>query len=99
MNREFRQYRFARIEAQNITRARLEAQFKDGTAGIEEVEEAVEQLLTTEATCTPWRTSEAERAGSRDGTRMAALEFHWAHRRQRPSSSSRKGVPCVFSVS
>ena len=30
MNREFQQYRFARIEAQNITRAQLEAQFKNG---------------------------------------------------------------------
>ena len=87
MNREFQQYRFARIEAQNITRARLEAQFKDGIGGLEEVEKPVEQLLMTEPTCTPWRQSEVERAGSRDGTRMAALEFYWAHRRRRPSSS------------
>jgi hypothetical protein len=28
-----------------------------------------------------------ERAGCRDGTRMAALEFYWAHRCRRPSSS------------
>jgi hypothetical protein len=87
MNGELQQYRFARIEAQNITRARLEAQFKDGIGGLEEVEKAVEQLIMTEPTCTPWRTSEVERAGSRDGTRMAALEFYWAHRRRRPSSS------------
>jgi hypothetical protein len=87
MNREFQQYRFARIEAQNITRARLEAQFKDGIGGLEEVEKAIEQLIMTEPTCTPWRQSEVERAGSRDGTRMAALEFYWAHRRRRPSSS------------
>src|SRR5262249_48664490 len=45
MNRELQQYRFARIEAQNITRARLEAQFKDGSGGLEEVEKAIEQLL------------------------------------------------------
>jgi len=90
MDREFQQYRFARIEAQNITRARLEAQFKDGIGGLEEVEQAIEQLVMTERTCTPWRTSEAERAASRDGTRMAALEFYWAHRRRRPSCGFRK---------
>jgi hypothetical protein len=87
MNREFQQYRFARIEAQNITRAWLEAQFKDGIAGLEEVEKAIEQLIMKEPTCTPWRKSEVERAASRDGTRIAALEFYWAHRRQDPSSS------------
>ena len=81
MNRKFQQYRFAHIEAQNITKARLEAQFKDGIGGLEEVEKAIEQLIMAESTCTPWRTSEVERAGSRDGTRMAALEFYWAHRR------------------
>jgi hypothetical protein len=86
MNREFQQYRFARIEAQNTTRARLETQFKDAIGGLEEVEKAIEQLITTEPTCTPWRQSEVEKAGSRDGTRMAALEFYWA-RRRRPSSS------------
>jgi hypothetical protein len=82
MNREFQQYRFARIEAQNITKARLEGQFKDGIGGLEGVEKAIEQLITREPTCTPWRKSEVERAGSRDGTRMAALEFYWAHRRR-----------------
>jgi hypothetical protein len=87
MNREFQQYRFARIEAHNITRARLEAQFKDEIGGLEEVEKAIEQLIMTEPMCAPWRKSEVERAASRDGTRMAALEFYWAHRRQRPSSS------------
>ena len=87
MDREFQQYRFAQIEAQNITRAQLEAQFKNGIGGLEEVEKTIEQLITTEPTCTPWRQSEVERAGSRDGTRLAALEFYWAHRRRRPSSS------------
>ena len=81
MNREFQQYRFARLEAQNITRSRLEAQFRDGIGGLEEVEKAIEHLIMTESTCTPWRASEVERAGSRDGMRMAALEFYWAHRR------------------
>jgi hypothetical protein len=82
MNQQFQSYRFARIEAQNITTARLEAQFKDGVIGPEELEKAIEQLLTTEATCTPWHNSKLEQAGSRDGTRMAALEFYWAHRRR-----------------
>ena len=80
MNEEFRDYRFARIEAENITRARLEAKFTDGISGRAELEKAIEQLLATEATCTPWRKSELEQAGSRDGTRMAALEFYWTHR-------------------
>lgn len=82
MNQQFQAYRFARIEAQNITRARLEAQFKDRISGLEELEKAIEQLLATEATCTPWRKSELEQAGSRDGTRVAALEFYWMHRRR-----------------
>ena len=85
MNREFEEYRFARIEAQNVTRARLEVQFKDGIGGAEDLEKAIEQLLTTEATCTPWRKSELELAASRDGTRMAALEFYWEHRNRYPA--------------
>ena len=84
MNRESRQYRFARVEAKAITRARLEAQFKDGIGGLEEVEKTIEQLMMAEPTCTPWRTSDVERAGSRDGMRMAALEFYWVHQRRRP---------------
>lgn len=79
MNREFQQYCFARIEAQNITRARLEAQFRDGITDVEELEKAIEQQLTMDPTCTPWRKSETERAGCREGMRMAALEFYWAH--------------------
>jgi len=81
MNQEFQQYRFARIEAQNITRARLEAQFRDGITDLEQLEKAIEQQLTMEQTCALWRQSEAERAGGREGMRMAALEFFWAHRR------------------
>ena len=87
MNREFQAYRFAQIEAQNITRARLEEQFKDGIGSPEEFENAIERLLTTEPTCTPWRKSEVEQAGCREGMRMAALEFYWAHRYRRPSDS------------
>lgn len=88
MNEEFRDYRFARIEAENITRARLEAKFKDGISRRAELEKVIEQLLATEATCTPWRKSELEQAGSRDGTRMAALEFYWTHRRRLPATAA-----------
>ena len=95
MNREFQQYRFARIEAQNITRAQLEAQFKNGIGGLEEIEKAIEQLIMTEPACTPWRTSEVERTASRDGTRMAALEFYWAHRRRRQSVDAGSGYPKI----
>lgn len=87
MNQEFQEYRFAHIEAQNITRARLEAQFKDGIGGPEDLEKAIEQLLATESTSTPWRRSQVEQLGSREGTRMAALEFYWEHRYRRPCSS------------
>ena len=87
MNLEFQQYRFARIEAQNITRARLEAQFKDGVSDPDEFDRAIERLLTIKRTCTPWRNSEVEQAGSLDGMRMAALEFYWAQRHRRPSGS------------
>ena len=88
MDREFQQYRLARIEAQNITKARLEARFKDGIGGLDVIEEAIEQLIMAEPTCTPWRQSEVEQAGSRDGTRMAALEFYWSQRHLCPSSSA-----------
>lgn len=87
MNLEFQQYRFARIEAQNITRARLEAQFKDDVNDPDEFARAIERLLTMKPTCTPWRNSEVEQAGSLDGMRMAALEFYWAQHHRRPSGS------------
>ena len=82
MNQQFREYRFARIEAEKITRARLEAQFKDGISDLRELERTIEQLITNQVTCTPWRHSEFEQAGSRDGTRMAALEFYWTSSRR-----------------
>ena len=83
MNPEFQQYRFARIEGHNITRARLEAQFKDGIADLDELERAIAQQLTVEpASCAPWRKSEIEQSGCRDGRRMAALEFYWSHRQE-----------------
>ena len=80
MPRTFQLYRFALIEAKNITRTRLEAEFKDGIASAHMLENAIERELTAERTCTPWRITDAEQQGSRDGTRMAALEFYWEHR-------------------
>lgn len=87
MEGEFQQYRFARIEAQNITKARLETQFKNTVTEIEALERTIQRLLTTELSSTPWRNSEIENAGSRNGTRMAALEFYWTHRHRLPRAS------------
>ena len=83
MNAEFQRYRFARIEGHNITRARLEAQFKDGITNLDELEELIAQQLTEEPTnCAPWRKSEIEQAGYREGMHMAALEFFWSRRQE-----------------
>ena len=73
-------YRFAWIEAKNITRARLGAEVRDGIATAHALENAIERQLTTDRTCTPWRVTDAEQRGSLDGARMAALEFYWEHR-------------------
>lgn len=68
MNAEFQRYRFARIEGHNITRARLEAQFKDGITDLDELEKAIVKQLTAEPTnCAPWRKSEVEQTGYREG--------------------------------
>jgi hypothetical protein len=48
MNREFQQYRFARIEGRNVTRARLQTQFKDGITDLDELENAIALELTME---------------------------------------------------
>ena len=81
MNSEFQQYRCAPIEAQNITRARLEAEFKHRMADIKKLENAIARLIAAEpATCTPWRRSKIERLSCREGMQTAALEFYWAHR-------------------
>lgn len=83
MNPEFQQYRFARIEARRITRARLEAQFKTGIVDFDELEKAIAGHLETEATkCIPWRRSEIEQTGCREGIYLAALEFYWEHRHE-----------------
>ena len=55
MEGEFQQYRFARIEAQNITKARLETRFKNTVTEIEALERTIQRLLTTELSSTPWR--------------------------------------------
>ena len=81
MQREFQQYCLARIEGYRITRARLETQFKNRIISIDELENAVTQQLAVESTCAPWRTSEIERTGCREGSRLAALEFFWEQRR------------------
>ena len=83
MNPEFQQYRFARIEARRITRARLEAQFKNGVVDFDEVEKVIAAQLGADATkCIPWRRSETEKSGCREGIYMAALEFYWEHRHE-----------------
>ena len=58
MIREFEQYRFARIEGRNVTRARLQSQFKDGIKDLEELEKAITLELAMETPCAPWRRSE-----------------------------------------
>lgn len=75
MNRESEQYRFARIEGYRITLTRLEEQFKDRAVNLAEVEAAVVEQLAKETQCAPWRRSETERAGCREGMRLAALQF------------------------
>lgn len=83
MNTEFQQYRFARVEARRITRARLEAQFKDGIVDFDELEKAIAGQLGAEAAkCIPWRRSAIEQTGCRDGVYIAVLEFYWEHRRE-----------------
>lgn len=80
MNRESRPYRLARIEGYRITLNRLEEQFKDTAVSLDEMEAAVEKQLAKETLCTPWRKSETERAGCREGMRLAALRFLWQYR-------------------
>lgn len=83
MNHELEQYRFARIEAEKITRARLDAQFNSRVTNADDLEKAISELLATDTpTCVPWRRSEIEQTGCRDGIRFAALEFFWSRRRE-----------------
>lgn len=75
MNRESKQYRFARMEGYIITLARLQEQFEDTAVNLDEMEAAVASHLAKENSCAPWRTSETERAGCREGIRVAARQF------------------------
>jgi hypothetical protein len=75
MNRESEQYRFARVEAYITTLARLQEQFEDTAVNLEEMEAAVARQLAKENLCAPWRVSEIERAGCREGMRLAGLQF------------------------
>jgi hypothetical protein len=80
MSSTYQLYRFALIEAKNIIRARLEAEFRNGVASASALENAIQRHLTNSQSCMPWRVTEAEQRGSQDGVRVAALEFYWEHR-------------------
>jgi hypothetical protein len=75
MHRESEQFRFARIEGYIIMLARLQVKFEDRAVNLEEMEASVVEQLAKENLCAPWRTSETERAGCREGMRLAALQF------------------------
>ena len=75
MNRESEQYRFARLEAYHATLAHLEEQFRDKAVNLEEMEAAFAEHLGPEWLCAPWRKSANERAGCREGMRLAGLQF------------------------
>jgi hypothetical protein len=92
MIREFEQYRFARIEGRNVTRARLQSQFKDGINDLDELEKAIALELTMETPCAPWRKSEIEQIGCRDGMRRAIHEFFGELRRQIPGADRHRSA-------
>jgi hypothetical protein len=75
MNCESEQYRFARVEAYHITLKHLEKEFTDRAVNLPEIEAAVAEHLGKEWLCAPWRKSETERAGCREGMRLAGLQF------------------------
>lgn len=75
MNREPEQYRFARLETYHATLAHLEEQFRGRAVNLEEMEAAVAEHLGAKRLCAPWRKSENERAGCREGMRLAGLQF------------------------
>jgi hypothetical protein len=75
MKCESEQYRYARIEGYRITLAHLEDRFRDAAVNLEQMAAAVVEQLAEETLCAPWRISETERAGCREGMRLAALQF------------------------
>jgi len=87
MNHDFQQYRLARIEGYNITRARLESQFANGIGDLAEFEKTIaEHLAPPPARIAAWRQSEMEQIGFGEGVRLAALEFYWEHRKAMQTS-------------
>jgi hypothetical protein len=88
MNQDLQSYRFARIDAYNIARARLAEHFKEGITDIEAFEATIaHELAMRPADCAPWCTSQVEKMGFLDGVRLAALEFYWTKRRVNPICS------------
>ena len=81
MNRESEEYRFARIEAYRITLARLGNQFCDTAVNLEKMQAAATRELAKETLCAPWRQSETERAGCREGVRAAVREFLYEYQK------------------
>ena len=97
---KFQMYRFALIEARNITKARLEAEFRHGIASPRAFENAIERQLAIGQSCTPWHITDAEQRGSLDGMRMAALESYWEHRRDlQLAMNSNQDLPEALSES
>jgi hypothetical protein len=84
MTNDLENYRFARIEGYNLTKARLTRHFQGGITDLEAFEATIARELATQpADCAPWRTSEIEKTGCLDGIRLAALEFYWSKRTAR----------------
>ena len=92
MIREFEQYRFARVEGRNVTRARLQTQFKDGINDLEELEKAIALELAMQTPCAPWRKSEIEQIGCREGMRLAIHEFFGKLRREIPGTERNRSA-------
>jgi len=93
MNRELEQYRFARIEGYRLTQSRLQEQFMEKAVDLDGLERTVRLELSTTAPLAPWRKSEMEQVGCREGRRLAALEFFWEnHQAIRLALKSIRGI-------
>ena len=86
MIREFEQYRFARIEGRNVTRARLQTQFKDGINDLDELENAISLDLRAMA--------EVGNRANRlcEEMRLAIHEFFGELRRQIPGADRHRSA-------
>ena len=91
MNAEFQRYRFARIEGHNITRARLEAQFRNGINELDELENAIAKQLTAEPTnCAPWHGLLRVGTVARLATeRTSSFSFRMKYARTVPNAKAR----------